>query len=295
MSFDFANRSATKKDQKVISKLLYRAKYVHQHLDWRSITGWLGFQPYLLMEHKERIAAILACPPNPPGMAWIRLFASAGSLHPSVSWYPLFNKSLEILAFTPITTIASLGLHNWFTDVLYQSGFIHQYDIIVMEWKNQLPAFQQPAKDIFLRPMKPSDLTDVRKVDQLAFKPLWQIPIEALHCAYHQSSYASVAEENGQIIGYQLCTSTPVSAHLARLAVHPNMQKQQIGYFLLQDLLKKYHNQGMRHVTVNTQQNNQASISLYKKMGFKATGFSFPVLQYKIVDNSPTELTHLTN
>jgi ribosomal protein S18 acetylase RimI-like enzyme len=70
-----------------------------------------------------------------------------------------------------------------------------------------------------------------------------------------------------------------LGGHLARLAVEPQQQGQGIGQALLQDLLAQFVRRGARAVTVNTQKNNQASLTLYQRMGFMATREEYPIYQ----------------
>jgi ribosomal protein S18 acetylase RimI-like enzyme len=49
---------------------------------------------------------------------------------------------------------------------------------------------------------------------------------------------------------------------------------------LLRDLLVQFKRRGALRITVNTQEDNLASIALYERAGFTKTGESFPVYQY---------------
>jgi len=88
-----------------------------------------------------------------------------------------------------------------------------------------------------------------------------------------------VAEDDGQLLGYQISTATTMGGHLARLAVHPAAQGGGIGYALVHDMLSQFTRRGARQVTVNTQQDNLVSLALYQKAGFKRTGEEYPVYQ----------------
>jgi ribosomal protein S18 acetylase RimI-like enzyme len=90
-----------------------------------------------------------------------------------------------------------------------------------------------------------------------------------------------VIEHNGKIIAYQMSSTSGMYAHLARLAVHPDMQHQRLGYALVQQLLDQFINQqNVWGVTLNTQSTNASSIRLYQKVGFRETGERFPVYIY---------------
>ena len=74
--------------------------------------------------------------------------------------------------------------------------------------------------------------------------------------------------------------TSPLGGHLARLAVRPDAQRKGIGTALVRDMLWQFERRGAERVTVNTQEDNQASLTLYQKAGFELTGESYPVFQY---------------
>jgi ribosomal protein S18 acetylase RimI-like enzyme len=71
-----------------------------------------------------------------------------------------------------------------------------------------------------------------------------------------------------------------MGGHVARLAVDPPYQGHGVGHNLLQDALTHFVRRGAYGVTVNTQDDNQASINLYQRMGFTRSGEEYPVYQY---------------
>ena len=127
-----------------------------------------------------------------------------------------------------------------------------------------------------------ADLSEVEKTDAASFEPLWQNPLETLRRAFAQALYATVAENENRIIGYQISTGGGQRAHLARLAVHPAVQGQGAGRALLNDLFVFLTHIGISRLSVNTQSDNQASLNLYQRMGFARTGEQYPVYTFDI-------------
>jgi ribosomal protein S18 acetylase RimI-like enzyme len=123
------------------------------------------------------------------------------------------------------------------------------------------------------------DLKAVRVIDAAAFVPIWQNSQAYLEIAFRQASIATVAEQSGALVGYQISTATPMGGHLARLAVLPFHQGRGLGYALLHDLLTQFSRRGARSISVNTQKDNLASLALYKKAGFRLTGEEYPIYQ----------------
>jgi ribosomal protein S18 acetylase RimI-like enzyme len=275
---DLDVRQANPTDQPAISALLEKTPNIHRHLDWRPPLEWLGHQPYWLVEHNGIILAVLACPPDPPGVAWIRLFAVHPSLARQTAWEMLFPKVRGSFQTQPRPLLASIVLNPWFGDLLIDNGFHMHQEIVVLEWDNILPIPISEIPPVTFRNIMASDLEQVARVDNLAFEPLWQNSRESLEFALHQSACATVAELDGQIVAYQISTAAAYSAHLARLAVLPTVQKRSIGYMLVWDLLERFSKEEIYRVTVNTQGNNRASLALYQKLGFWLTGDRFQVL-----------------
>jgi len=124
------------------------------------------------------------------------------------------------------------------------------------------------------------DLEMVSKIDSIAFEPEWRNSVTALELAYQQAAFATVMVEGQDVLGFQISTSSLAGGHLARLAVHPAMQGQGIGYALVYDLLEELQARGINQVTVNTQQDNLASLALYARAGFSRTDEFYQVYQY---------------
>jgi [ribosomal protein S18]-alanine N-acetyltransferase len=270
-------RPATQDDLQLISSLLKYEYYVHRHLDWRTPIDWLGHQPFWLIERKNRILAALACPPDPPEIAWVRFFACTSAYEPERAWEILFEKVKEDIQNSSSLDLAGLALHDWFAQILQTHGFYHHQDIVVLAWETTRPERTRTNPAVFIRPMVPADLPCVQTMDELAFEPLWQISLGTLTRSYQQAGYATVAELEGKIVGYQISTTSSFSAHLARLAVLPDHQRAGIGAALVHDLQFHYYGQGLRYVTVNTQSDNLTSLSLYERLGFLRSGERFPV------------------
>ncbi len=277
---DLVTREAKPADFQGLTALLETAHYVHRHLDWRMPLDWLGHSPFWVIEQKGRIFAALACPSDPQNIAWIRLFAVHPMLEIGSTWDTLFDKSRVHYGEASGLNFAGIALYPWFEDLMRSRGFhLHQY-IVILEWDNVLPKASSRPPPVTIHPMELYDLEDVTDVDNQAFAPLWQNSKESLRLALKQSAYASVAKSGDKIVGYQISTVAGLNAHLARLAVYPELQKRSIGYWLVYDLLRHFSKQEIYRITVNTQDNNQASLALYQKLGFWLTGEQFPVFIY---------------
>ncbi len=274
-------RSATTDDRLAINNLLHFEQYVHRHMDWKMPLEWVGRNPFLVAERFGRVTAVLACPPDPEPVAWIRAFAvnSLARLRPT--WDTLWPAAIGQLREIPgVHSVVSIALERWYRELLVESGFMQVTEVILLSWETGRHPIRPAPFHGRIRPMTDEDLVEVHRIDGLAFDPIWRYSPEAVRLSFEQSLLATVAECENGICGYQVSTPSPLGGHLARLAVDPAQQGQGIGYALVHDLLARFQARGALRVTVNTQSDNLASRQLYQKTHFDPTGDMYPVFQY---------------
>lgn len=274
-------RSANEEDRQPLANLIHFQMQVHRHLDWRAPLDWIGHRPYLIAERHGKPFSILVCPPDPPEIAWIRLFAVPSPAAAPEAWDVLWPVAVEQLAQQDSPAVAAIPLQGWFLSLLKEHHFEPMCEVVMLQWDpyTSLPA---PAlSSVNIRPMLPDDLPAVVRVDQAAFGNLWRNSYDALKIALGQASIATVAETEEGVIGYQISTPSAVGGHLARLAVLPQSQCHGLGYALVYDLLKQFKRRGARQVTVNTQSDNTSSLAVYTRAGFRATGETYPVFVHR--------------
>lgn len=275
-------REINNEDKTQLANLIHFGTYVHRHLDWRPPLDWIGHQPFLCIETHGRILAAIACAPDPPEVAWIRLFVSSSQITQARAWEQLWPQTREYLLDQNVSVLAAIPLQKWIRELLENNGFENTNNIITLAWDNPTGETRPQPKDTFIRRMKTADLEEVANLDSKAFHPLWRNSATLLELARNQSVYATVATDNNKIVGYQISTPTQYGVHLGRLAVKPNQQGKGIGYALVYDLQSHFQNSADCYISVNTQDNNKASIALYKKAGFHQTAETFPVYQYNL-------------
>lgn len=273
-------RPAGLQDRQLISNLIFFQNHAHRHLDWRHPLDWLGSPYFWLIEENGRALAVLACPPDPPGIAWMRLFAFSGQLSALDAWSLLWDKARPEIARLGGAQVAVIAMHVWMRELLGRADFAHLQNIVMLEWRGRPVMGPSLPTGVTLRPATEADLPIVEQVDADAFDPLWHISIDNLRRAFSQSVYTTVVESQGRVLGYQLSTGKVDGAHLARLAVRRDAQGFGLGAALVSDLILRLRRQGANLITVNTQNDNHASLTLYQKMGFIRTGEEYPVFRY---------------
>jgi ribosomal-protein-alanine N-acetyltransferase len=282
VNLDLAIRVARSSDESRLSNLLYFESYVHRHLDWRTPLDWLGAPEYWVAEQGGLVNAALACPPDPENVAWIRLFAHSNAMPGEEAWHVLWETAKQSFSGRSDMTVAAIVLHDWFQKLLQANDFTERQKIVLLE-HTVSSVYERPVPlGVSIRPMQRDDLPAVTQLDLQAFDPIWRNSLSALQRAFSQSGSATIAIHNGQVVGYQISTRNSFGVHLARLAVSPVFRGQGLGYAIVQDLLRSIRRMGILKLTVNTQSDNAASLSLYHKIGFVLTGESYPVYTYQI-------------
>lgn len=281
-SFDGTIISATRDNYDQLANFINQTNQMHRHLDWFSPLDWLGHQPFLIELRDQKIQAALCATPENKKVAWIRTFVIRKQRPLESAWHRLLSRAIQKLRELGTDRLAALALHGWFETLLVDSGFSNHQNIVVLEWQGHLPEKKNVNPSIDIRPMHLNDLPEVETIDQLAFPPLWQNSLAGLTKAFNQPGISTVALKGERIVGYQISTSMTIYGHLARLAVHPEFQRQGIAFSLVYDLLAEFKRRGFWRITVNTQSNNLPSLKLYKKFGFKRTLEEIPVYEIKM-------------
>jgi len=277
ISLGIQPRRIAAEDRHQISNLVFYDANVHRHLDWRSPLDWIGSPNYWALEEYGKVIAAFACPEDPPRVAWIRLFAYQQHHSARELWTSIWETARGEIS--PRTYVSSIITRQWFHNLLLSSGFEKTQNVVMLELLlNYSPHFFEP-QDFNIRPMRDEDMQAVINIDLESFGSFWHNAADSLQRARALAARATVAENASGVIGYQISTGTVSGIHLARLAVKPQAQGLGVGSALVNELI--WHS-GARRFSVNTQQDNAASLALYKKMGFIRTGENFPVMVYQI-------------
>ena len=118
-----------------------------------------------------------------------------------------------------------------------------------------------------IRPLLDTDLAAADAILKLAFRN----PVSRLHDLHLyrriQPDGWFVASQADQLVGMVGAANYGVFAHVGLMAVHPGMQRQGIGWSLMQFLLAGLEQQGVPLVTLDA---SAAGRPLYEKLGFVA-------------------------
>lgn len=117
-----------------------------------------------------------------------------------------------------------------------------------------------------LRHALADDLPELVRIDAECFNDFWRYDADRLS-RYFVEDRLMVAEGPEGVIGYTLSTVVRGSGTLGRLAVRPSDRHRGTGEALLRDALAYLVRTGVGTVSLCTQEDNQASRALYRKIG----------------------------
>jgi [ribosomal protein S18]-alanine N-acetyltransferase len=277
-------RQAAPADAPLIARLLRETTYQHVHPDWRLPVDLLDDPGFLLLysgdeaqPQEQTLWAALAVTADPPPAAWVRFAAVHLSRPPGDLLALLWEGLLPRFAAAGIIQVGWFAVERWADLCLPRFGFAVAGQVETYQRKDAaLPDCDYPA-DVEIRSMTADDLAAVVALDEAAFEPLWRYSAATFERGWRTSFSFDLAVNNGRIIGFQLSERYDHTAHLSRMAVHPDWQGRGVGRLLLRCALESYRTRGLQTATLNTQADNWPSKRLYHKFGFELASPPFAV------------------
>jgi ribosomal protein S18 acetylase RimI-like enzyme len=275
---DLTIRSSEPSDQESLNTFFSSQEIYHRHFDWLSAADWLGCEPFYILERDGKIIAAIACPEDPDNIAWIRFYYVSPSYRTSEIFKLMIDHIVEFYhKRSRNVTLVSLSTTHWFTSFLESANFKCRQHVVVLEWLDNYKCQTEINPDLSLLTVDEDDLPLVENIDRQSFPPLWQVPGESLRGALKLDLYGKLLYHEDDLVGYQLSNCTTTSIHLSRLAILPKFQQRSFGIVLVKDLIAEARRRNIRFISVNTQEDNLASLALYKKAGFLRTDERYPV------------------
>lgn len=277
----YSARPATLADRNAVLALTRYEERVHLHLDWKPVDDWLGQAPFWLVERGSKVVGALACPADMPEAAWVRLLAVASGHTEADIWAEAWPRAQADLRAQAVPTLAALSLEAWSQRLYTAAGFKRTHDVVVLTRPVSNPLQTASLRqNVLIRPAEPADHEAIIHIDQTAFQPPWRLSAGMLRLALLQAENLTVAELDGQMLGFQLTTPSRAGAHLARLGVLPAWQGKGVGRALVARLIRDCQQKRRGEITVNTQNTNATSLAVYQRLGFRLNGVRFPVFQH---------------
>lgn len=269
-----------------LMRLVESAWRVHLRLSPAELRTRLKKLPAFLAEDRVGIRGFAVMEPLPSGLGML----VAAGLRDTWAVNPYLDKFLPTLIqmghHYQIHALVHIGNAEWLNEGLRAHGFATKEWIVAFERTTTTPPPEPVQISAELRTAHISDLPALLALDNITFEHLWHKSGGTFSEALARAASFTVALVDGQIVAYQWCELYSQHAHLTRLAVHPAFQGRGIGAQLLHRAIVDVLAMGATIITLNTQENNQRSQTLYERFGFTNTRQRLPVLWLELPANS---------
>ncbi len=267
-----------------VNDLLFRSYRVHTHFDWHDTNEWLDLpgMTIRLAWQEHLLVGVLGISEVLNAACWVRLLGVRDHSDPALVLPLLWHAAQPALEALGARALSLLVIRDWVLRYIPDIGFRYDEEIVTLRrHSNLLPLLPTPRAAI--RVAREHDLVAMTGIDHAAFAPPWQLSAAEIQQARRIASSATIADLDGRVIGYQVSTAYRGAAHLARLAIAPDMQGRQIGAALLDDMIRYFLRRDILTITVNTQAANFYSQRLYERYGFTRNGYDLPVWTMSVV------------
>ncbi|MCS7187595.1 MAG: ribosomal protein S18-alanine N-acetyltransferase [Armatimonadetes bacterium] len=159
----------------------------------------------------------------------------------------------------------------------------------MLEWlgfvKPKDEEWQEPKGELVIRPMTYSDLDEVARLEKMCFGlGAWSRGAFASELKRGQRSCFMVARIGGVLVGFAGWRQEGDEAHVANIAVHPNMRGRKIGELLLRTILEEAVRRGLNTSLLEVRKSNLIAQNLYRKYGYKVLTIRRAYYQFPLED-----------
>lgn len=135
--------------------------------------------------------------------------------------------------------------------------------------------FWKAEKEFVVLPVEPQDHERIADIHRSGFERGWTVAeIDSL--ARREDTHISVARQVGgggkPIVGFCICRSTGLEAEILSISVEPNARRSGIGGLLMRESIRQLQRDRVSELFLEVDENNQAAILLYKRLGFLEVG-----------------------
>ncbi len=124
---------------------------------------------------------------------------------------------------------------------------------------------------MILREMLVGDLDQVMKIEESLFAVPWTREGYFTFLTRENSMFL-VVEEKGEILGYCGLLMVLDEGDVTNVAVRGDRQREGIGNFLMESLIRLSREQGIRMIHLEVRAGNETAIRLYERLGFVRDG-----------------------
>ena len=265
-----------------LKAFIYGPQLAFEHLDWLPSQSRLSEESTFCLLDADEIQAVLSVAPENRNFAWLRFFFAHRDGNHNANFEQLIDHAKIWLKDNQISKLYSLATSEWIERLLIKHGFQLNNQIVSLSSQELTVKARTLPENLQIRPMRLDDIPELESLDELCFRPPWQLNQSSLEKSYSKGANSSVVSQAGKLVGYQITDNVFDHLHLARIAVHPDMQGRGIARQLMAEMISFFKDYAIQTYSVNTQADNLASLRLYHSFGFKEEGRPTPVYLFEI-------------
>ncbi len=166
-------------------------------------------------------------------------------------------------------TVRTSAVNAAAAPVFEQAGFLVTQELALLEHTDVRGAAATMSAHDRTRRMSPRERQRVAAIDMAAFGEQWAMDDTALHdvCAATPRHRSRVAGDPFR--AFAISGRDGRLGFLQRLGVHPDVQRQGLGWALVADSLAWMARWQVQRVLVNTPVDNDAALTLYHRAGYR--------------------------
>ena len=123
--------------------------------------------------------------------------------------------------------------------------------------------------ELDIRPLAYADLPQVIAIERRAFPTPWSLAMFVLELS-KPSGICLAALEEGEMVGYLVCSRYDTVWHVMNVAVDPTKRRRGIATALLNRVLERVGPDAQ--LTLEVRRSNAGAITLYESYGFRSAG-----------------------
>jgi len=267
LSKSISVRLAKSSDERRLSPWLILQSNSYIRFSPKALGHWLSTQSVFVAEDRSGFVGFLLCLPTYGEFAAIIGLVVANLWDVEEVIAALLEGGMPLLRRRGIAALNCVTGADWLAGALVNLDF---------QFSTRLASYLKDDADIpvhgntqvTVRDLSEKDVPGVLDVDAAAFAPMWRQDEDLLLSYLQPRTYLIGAEWQRTLIGYASGAWNGDRGHINRLAVHPQTQGRGVGSRLLAESLIRFRKRDVRHVTLNTQADNEASRRLYERFGF---------------------------
>ena len=138
----------------------------------------------------------------------------------------------------------------------------------------------RPVADVSLRAMRPADLDDVMRVEQLAHPHPWSADLMRRELDHDWSRVVLAVERAGlagaqaseRVVGYIVFWLVHDEVHVLNVATDPVVRRRGVGRRLMREAEEDGRRRAARLATLEVRRSNAPAIELYRSLGYRQVG-----------------------